>query len=221
VAVSGRPLILRVLTSIAETAPSEVAVIINEQSDDVRKAVESASWPFALRWIVETTPSSMHSFLRVLETLAGDGDGGPFLMSTVDTVATPGMYRAFASTAAALDADVVLAVNRPQPGDRPLLVRVGTNAAGQSQMVSAIGEAASGATEGDLFATAGFYMVRSVVLAEATAARADGLTALRLFLERVLTRGYRIAAIEVADSVDVDRPEDVAAAESFLRSARA
>jgi NDP-sugar pyrophosphorylase family protein len=221
VAVSGRPLILRVLTSIAETAPSEVTVIINEQSDDVRKAVESASWPFDLRWIVETTPSSMHSFLRVLETLAADGDGGPFLMSTVDTVATPGMYRAFAATAAALDADVVLAVNRPQPGDRPLLVRVGTNTAGQSQMVSAIGEAAGGATDGDLFATAGFYMVRSAVLAEAHAARADGLTALRLFLERVLTRGYRIAAIEVADSVDVDRPEDVAAAESFLRSARA
>ena len=125
VPVSGRPLIERVLISMAETAPSEVAIIINEDSLAVRDAVESSAWPFERRWIVETTPSSMHSFLRVVETLARDGHHGPFLVSTVDTVATPGMYRGFASTAAALDADVVLAVNRPQPDDKPLYVRVG------------------------------------------------------------------------------------------------
>jgi NDP-sugar pyrophosphorylase family protein len=223
VAVAGRPLIVRVLASIAEAAPSEVTVIINGESDEVRRTVDAASWPFDLRWIVETTPSSMHSFLRVLETLAADGDDGPFLVSTVDTVATPGMYRAFAATAAALDADLVLAVNRPQPGDRPLLVRMAASRSGarDSQIVAAIGDAADDGPGGEIFATAGFYMVRPAVLAEAEAARADGLTALRLFLARLLARGYRIAALEVADSIDVDRPEDVAAAESFLRSPRA
>lgn len=225
VSVGGRSLIARVLSSIAEAAPAQVAVIINEESVDVRRTVESVAWPFDLRWIVETTPSSMHSFLRVIETLGQDGHAGPFLISTVDTVAAPGMYRGFAATAAAIDADVVLAVNRPQPDDNPLLVRIGggpaDSAGADGQMVTAIGDAVRQGSGGALFATAGFYMVRSSVLAEAAAARADGLTALRLFLQRLLARGYRIAGIEVADSIDVDRPEDVIAAESFLRSARA
>ena len=223
VRVAGRSLIVRVLSSLAETAPSEVAVIINEESGDVRQTVDACAWPFELQWIVETTPSSMHSFLRVIETLGQDGHAGPFLISTVDTVATPGMYRAFAATAAAIDADVVLAVNRPQPDDKPLLVTIGSPSGEEGdsdrQMVTAIGDAAR-ASGGELFATAGFYMVRPSVLAEAEAARADGLTALRLFLQRLLARGYRMAGIEVADSIDVDRPEDVIAAESFLRSAR-
>lgn len=229
VPVSGQPLISRVLSSIAEAAPAEVSIIINEESLDVRTAIDAAAWPFDLRWIVETTPSSMHSFLRIVDTLARDDDEGPFLVSTVDTVAGAGVYGAFASAALAIEADVVLAVNAPQPDDKPLLVRVeGPAEAGRHigdagrhvGRVTAIGDGARSG-QGRLLATAGFYMVSPSVLREADAARADGLTALRLFLGRLLTRGYRIAAIEVADSIDVDRPGDVAAAESFLRSVHA
>lgn len=235
VPVSGQPLISRVLSSIAEAAPAEVSIIINEESLDVRTAIDAAAWPFDLRWIVETTPSSMHSFLRIVDTLARDDDEGPFLVSTVDTVAGAGVYGAFASAALAIEADVVLAVNAPQPDDKPLLVRVeGPAEAGHYVSngrhigdagrhvgrVTAIGDGARSG-QGRLLATAGFYMVSPSVLREADAAQADGLTALRLFLGRLLTRGYRIAAIEVADSIDVDRPGDVAAAESFLRSVHA
>jgi NDP-sugar pyrophosphorylase family protein len=218
VPVAGRSLIARVLSSMAEIDPSEVALIINEASLAVRDAVEAATWPFERRWIVETTASSMHSFLRVVEALARDGHPGPFLLSTVDTVATAGMFRAFASAAAALDADVVLAVNRPQPDDRPLLVRTDGPAEAKRHVLR-IGEDAREGDAATLFATAGFYMVRPSVLQEADAARSEGPTALRHFLHRLLARGYRIGAIEVADSIDVDRPEDVVIAESFLRSA--
>jgi NDP-sugar pyrophosphorylase family protein len=216
VPVAGRPLVERVLASIAETAPSEVAIIINEASTSVRDRVGESAWPFDLRWIVETTPSSMHSFLRVLEHLSRDGHDGPFLLSTVDTVATPGVYRRFASTAAALDADVVLAVNEPGDDEKPLLVR-----AAPDGTVEALGLARVEARAAGVSATAGFYMVRASVLREADAARRDGVTALRLFLARLLARGFRIAAVPVAPSVDVDHPADIGTAEAFLRGARA
>src|SRR5450631_4275162 len=80
VKVGGRTLIERVLTSMAEAGASEVTVIINEDSIPVRDHVAGSDWPFELRWIVETTLSSMHSFLRVIEALAADGDAGPFLL---------------------------------------------------------------------------------------------------------------------------------------------
>ena len=78
VKVGGQTLIEHVLGSMAEPARAEVVVIINEDSLAVRDHVVAATWPFALRWIVETTPSSMHSFLRLVETLATDGDDGRF-----------------------------------------------------------------------------------------------------------------------------------------------
>jgi NDP-sugar pyrophosphorylase family protein len=208
VPVGGVTLVERVLTALGETEPSEVVFIINEASLAVRDHVSARRWPFALRWIVETTPSSMHSFLRIVETLAEEGEDGPFLISTVDTVARPGAYTRFMADARRnADAAVTLALTSVPDDEKPLLVRLDGSA------VVAIGDAAAGAP----YATAGYYAVRPSILEEAGAARRDGVTSLRAFLARLLARGYRLAGVPSAESVDVDRPRDVGAAEAFLR----
>ena len=209
VRVDGRPLIDRVLSSIAEAGPDEVIVIVNEASLAVRDHVEQARWPFAVRWIVESTPSSMHSFLRVLEALSERGDPGPFLMSTVDTIAPAGAYGAFAEYARTADADVVLALTRVIGDDRPLLVDVDE----ATMQVLGVGDESRRRT----FCTAGCYSVRASALAEAAAARHDGLSALRQFLGRLVSRGYRVMGAEMPACVDVDRPDDVGIAEALVK----
>lgn len=206
--VGGKTLIERVLHSMAEAGAAEVTVIINNDSEAVRGEVEKKEWPFFLRWIVETTPSSMHSFLRLIETLANDGNEGPFLISTVDTVAAPNTYAEFMKRAQLERADVALALTAPGNDEKPLLVRM----ANATSRVAAFGEGE--------YATAGVYAVRSIVLREAEAARRDGVDALRKFLARLLERGYSLAGIPIAPSIDVDRPAHIAEAEIFLRSAR-
>ena len=211
VKVDGRTLIERVLTSMADAGATEVVVIINEDSVAVRDHVTASKWPFALRWIVETTPSSMHSFLRLVETLAADGDDGPFLLSTVDTVAGPQTYTQFMAEARRhKDAAVILALTSPGSDEKPLLVRC---APGNSRVL-ALGAAAAPSAQ----ATAGVYAIRGSILQEAEAARRDGIDALRTFLGRLLDRGYHLAGIPIAHSVDVDRPDDIRTAEEFLRS---
>ena len=212
VKVGGRTLIEHVLQAMANAGASEVVVIINEDSLAVRDHVAAREWPFALRWIVETTPTSMHSFLRVTETLATGGDDGPFLLSTVDTVAGPQTYAHFMKAARnAGRAAVTLALASPHDDEKPLLVRM---APGDSRIV-AIGDAAAPSE----CATAGVYAVRASILKEAEAARRDGLDALREFLRRLLDRGYHLAGVPIAEAVDVDRPADIETAEAFLRSA--
>jgi NDP-sugar pyrophosphorylase family protein len=212
VRIGGRTLVERVLTSIGEAGPSEVVLIINEASTEVRDHVSSRGWPFELRWIVETTPSSMHSFLRVVETLAHTGDPGPFLISTVDTVAPAGAYARFINEARRHDAAVTLALTAPASDEKPLSVRLDRL---DGRTVTAIGDAAAPSE----YATAGYYAVRPSILQEADEARRDGLGALRVFLARLLARGYRLDGIPSPDSIDVDRPPDVEAAEAFLRRA--
>jgi len=216
VPVGGLTLVERVLSSLGEAEPAEVVIIVNEASIAVKDHVSSRSWPFTLRWIVETTPSSMHSFLRVVETLAADGDSGPFLLSTVDTVALPGAFGAFAEASRESDADVTLAIIPTPDDDKPLLVGVrhpsDPNRA-TALNVDTIGTEAAGSP----WATAGYYAVRASVLREADEARRDGVTALRAFLGRLLARGFRINAVPVAPGIDVDRPSDIHAAEAFLK----
>jgi NDP-sugar pyrophosphorylase family protein len=201
-------LIEHVLSSMAAAGVSEVVVIINEDSMAIRDHVAKGDWPFTLRWIVETTPTSMHSFLRLVEVLAADGTDGPFLLSTVDTVTGPNGYAKFMEQARCHDAAIALALTSPGDDEKPLLVRM---KAGDSR-IEAFGEGE--------YATAGVYAVHPIILREADAARRDGIDALRKFLQRLLERGYRLAGIPISESIDVDRPADIAAAELLLRRAR-
>lgn len=211
VKVDGRTLIERVLISMAEAGATEVVVIINEDSIAVRDHVAASKWPFALRWIVETTPSSMHSFLRIVETLATESDDGPFLLSTVDIVSGPQTYAQFMAEARRHeDAAVILALTSPGQDEKPLFVRTSP---GDSRVV-AIGAAAAASQ----YATAGVYAVRPSILREAAAARRDGVDALRIFLGRLLDRGYHLAGIPMAQAIDVDRPGDIRTAEEFLQN---
>ncbi|HKT80775.1 MAG TPA: NDP-sugar synthase [Vicinamibacterales bacterium] len=209
VPINGRTLVERVLASISETHPDEVVIIVNETSRAVQDHVNGERWPFSIRWIVETTPSSMHSFLRVVEALAHSDAAGPFLVSTVDTVAAPGTYATFVTASQLLDADVVLAVAPVTDDEKPLMVRTLPG----SPRVAAIGAAAADAS----WATAGYYCVRPTVLREGDAARRAGVAALRAFFGRLHARGYAFAAVPVSGGVDVDRPADVSAAERYLR----
>jgi NDP-sugar pyrophosphorylase family protein len=206
--IGDETLIEHVLRSMADAGASEVVVIINEDSLAVRDYVAKSDWPFPVRWIVETTPTSMHSFLRLVEVLAADGTDGPFLLSTVDTVTGLNAFANFMEQARAHEAAMTLALSYPGDDEKPLLVRMKT------------GEARIEAFGHGEYATAGVYGVRPIVLREADAARRDGVDALRKFLQRLLARGYHLAGIPISRSIDVDRPADIAAAEALLRGAR-
>ncbi|PYJ08229.1 MAG: hypothetical protein DMF06_13375 [Verrucomicrobia bacterium] len=207
--VGGQTLIERVLHSLAEAGAAEVGVIINEDSLAVRDHVAAGQWPFELRWIVETTPSSMHSFLRLIETLGADGDDGPFLLSTVDTITSPQTFARFITEARRHEeAAVVLGLTSPGEDEKPLLVRCAPDF-----RIIALGAAAAPSAQ----ATAGLYAIRGSILREADAARRDGIDALRKFLVRLLDRGYHLAGIPVAQSIDVDYPRDIRSAEELLR----
>ena len=207
VEIGGRPLIAHVLNAFAEIDVDEVAIMINEASEEIRSVVEQHRWPFALRWIVKTTPSSMHSFLHLIETMVEAGALGPFVISTVDTVITPGTLAAFCDLASGHQSAACLAVNEPADDDNPLWVRTDSD----GNVISLGDNARSG------LATAGLYVVRPNVLAEAESARRDGLMSLRSFLGRLLERGYALATVRISNSVDVDREADIVAAENFLQ----
>jgi HAD superfamily hydrolase (TIGR01549 family) len=209
VKIGDRSLIMHVLEGFAAAGVSEVVIIINEGALAVQEQVNECQWPFRIEWIVKTTPTSMESFIRVVEALAADGNCGPFLLSTVDTILPPNALENFVVQARENRGDLTLAINVPAEDDNPLWVRCETDSA----RVCALGETAAASG----LATAGVYLVRPTILGEAGPARDDRLISLRQFLLRLLERGYFLRAVPIANSIDVDRPADIIAAQELVR----
>ncbi|MGA3174273.1 MAG: sugar phosphate nucleotidyltransferase [Syntrophorhabdales bacterium] len=205
VPICGEPMIGRLIRVVKEAGISSLCCIINEQSPMTEKYLTTQEWPLDFELVKKTTDNSLES----LFTLAPLLKGGPFLLLTVDTVFRPLTLKRFlAGTAALPYAQGVLAVTRFSDDEKPLRVE-----ADRDHRVRRIGHE----DEGPGTVTAGFYRFDPSVFDFVEAAWARRLTALRQFLCFLPEVGFRLYAISVAKTIDVDQPEDVAAAEDYLR----
>jgi NDP-sugar pyrophosphorylase family protein len=222
--VGGRTLIDFVLDGLEAAGVTQVTCIINEMAREVPAYVEKSGRKLAVDWIVRTTPSSMHSFLIVLERLAQKAPG-PYFMTTVDGVAVPETYKEFAQSFALFsDADVLLGLTDVIEDEKPLRVAMrGAEGTGLMPQKPAENPAAfeiiamtNTGFDSD-YVTSGFYGVRGDVLKHKEAVLAQGFTALRQFLGYLLKYGHRFYGVPLPPVIDVDRPEDIQSAEAFLK----
>jgi NDP-sugar pyrophosphorylase family protein len=223
--VGDRKLIDFVLDGLQSAGVTHVTCIVNEAARAVPEYVAESKRPLTFDWIIQTTPSSMHSFLIVLERLAASGPG-PFLMTTVDGVAAPETYRQFAQSLALFpQADVVLGLTDVIEDEKPLRVAMkGTEGTGLmparvEENPDAFEIVAITTTGFDSdYITSGFYGVKATVLIGKDKALERNFIALRQYLGYLLKYGSRFYGVPLPPVIDVDRPEDIQSAERMLRN---
>ncbi len=222
--VGEKKLIDFVLDGLTAAGATHVTCIVNEASRDVPAYVNAQKRPLAMDWIVQTTPSSMHSFLVVLERLAPQ-TSEPVLITTVDSVCSPNTYRDFVRKAKLFtQADVVLGLTDLIDDEKPLRVAMRGNE-GTGIMPSRIEDnpaafeilALTNNGFDSTYITSGFYWVTPRVVKEKAAALKNEFSALRQFLGHLLRFGYRFYGAPVDAVIDVDRPQDIEKAEGFLK----
>ena len=202
--VGGKTLLERTIDEVAAAGAEQVALIVNAEYPEVARYVCARSWPVPVALTVKTTPSSMESFFA-LEPLLRDA---PFVLTTVDVVTAPGSLGRLSR--AGLDNGSVgtLAVTSFVDDEKPLWVRLDAE-----KRITELGPSASDSG----WVTSGTYFFFPQVYAHVREARARGLGALRQFLGLLLERGGRLHGFVAGDAIDVDRREDIAVAERFLR----
>jgi NDP-sugar pyrophosphorylase family protein len=203
VAVAGKTLLERAIEAAADAGAAEVALIVNAESPEVARYVGEHAWPVPVVLTVKTTPSSMESFFMLEPQLRDE----PFLLTTVDAVTAKGTLRSLARAGLASPALGTLGVTTFVDDEKPLWVRLGADAE-----IVALGPTASGSGS----VTSGSYFFRPAVYRHVSEARRRKLGALREFLALLLEAGERLRGFPAADSIDVDRPEDILTAERFL-----
>jgi NDP-sugar pyrophosphorylase family protein len=202
----GTPLVDRVLGAVAAAGIREVACIFNEDADEVVAHCRRVTHGLDLHILRRTTPNSMESLFALAPFLRGER----FLLLTVDAVFDPALLRSFLGAAARHEnADAVLATTTFVDDEKPLRIAVDSD-----ERVTALGSEAAGSAH----VTAGFYVFAPRTFDEIATAHQARLGALRQWLGLLQQRGYRMYGTPVAQTVDVDRPQDIAAAEAFVRN---
>jgi NDP-sugar pyrophosphorylase family protein len=197
VPVGGVPLIEAAIRNFQAAGIETLVVIVNEQSRACVQWVRQRFPALDVDFIVKSTRSSLESFLEVGARLGP----GPALVSTVDAWCRPADFVRFVQAGVRrLPEGSVLGVTPLVADEKPLWATV--DASGR---ITRLGEGA-----GPLV-TAGFYLLSASARALAPP---PGLARLRDYLGWLAERQPLYA--EVIDTVvDVDRPDDVALAETL------
>ncbi len=222
--VGNKMLIDYALDGLEKAGATSVTCIVNEAARAVPEYVAKSGRKLAMDWIIQTTPSSMHSFLIVLERLAHEPQSF-YLMTTVDSVCPPDAYRLFAEKCQLFpEADVCLGLTTHIDDEKPLRVAMRGHE-GSGLMPERVEDnpyafeivAMTNNGFDSEYVTAGFYGVTARILKEKEKALSGGFSALRQYLGYLLKYGYRFYGVPLPPVVDVDRPQDIQAAERILQ----
>lgn len=203
VPVAGRPLSHWIVDGLRAAGCVELTVLTNSRGGAVAPSLSAAFPAVKFDFVTADTASSFESFRLVSLRLAETEE--EFVVSTVDALIRPDDVARFIVECRRAKADAGLALTLHVDDEKPLWADVDG-----SGRVTALGEASRQRRA----VTCGlYYMTRAA--ARRLPAAGDHAR-LRDFLAALVASGSVVAGIILSKSLDVDRPEDLAAAESFL-----
>lgn len=200
--VGGRPLAHWIVGGLAKSGAKSVTVLTNSRGGAVAPSLAAAFPDTAFDFVTADTESSFESFRLVSLRLAEAAES--FLVSTTDALIPPAEVARFWSECRASSAEVGLALTAHVDDEKPLWADLGPGG-----RVTALGAAARDKAA----VTCGLYY-----LTRAAAKRLpppDAHRRLRDFLAAQTAAG-RVHGVLLSKTLDVDRPQDLAAAEDFL-----
>ncbi|HXS99166.1 MAG TPA: NTP transferase domain-containing protein [Elusimicrobiota bacterium] len=203
VPVAGRPLSHWIVGALRAAGARGLTVLTNSRGGAVAPSLTAAFPGFAFDFVSRDTASSYESFRLVSLRLAEREDA--FLISTVDALVPPADVARFWNECRAARADAGLALTAHVDDEKPLWADA--DAAG---LVSAIGD---DARKRELVTCGLYYMTRA---AAARLPEPSAHARLRDFWRSLVSGGARVAGPILTKTLDVDRPEDVLAAEAYL-----
>ncbi len=203
VPVAGRPLIHWVASGLAAAGARELTVLTNGHGGAIPPSLAAAFPDLAFDFVSADTASSFESFRLVSRRLAERGDD--FMVSTADALLPATDVRRFWDECRAARAEAGLALTDHVDDEKPLWADLD-----EAGLVTAVGDDARTRRR----VTGGLYYLTRAAAARLPEAAAHGR--LRDFWRALVSSGTRVAGVALSKTLDVDRPEDVAAADAYL-----
>lgn len=199
--VAGKPLIHWVVDALKKSGCEAISVLTNSRGKAVASYLSSRFDDMSFE--TADTASSFESFRLMCLKLSRFK--APFVVSTTDALIAPADVRRFLDECRASKSDAGLALTAHVDDEKPLWADID-----EVGLIAALGENA----RTKRFATSGLYYMTPAACERLPEAGAHAR--LRDFLASLAASGARVAGPVLPKTLDVDRPEDLKAAEAFL-----
>lgn len=214
VRVGGEPLIDRLVRVFMDNDAEEIVVICNDLTAQVSMHLVELQRdglkgrPLPLRFIVKSTPSSMHSFFEISSHLAG----GPFCLTTVDTIFREDEFReyigAFRRAVEDEGFDGLMGVTDYIDDEKPLYV-----ATDDSLNITGFLDRSSECR----YISGGIYGLTPSAVDTLHRCVERGESRMRNFQRALIADGRRLKAWPFTKVLDIDHAEDIRKAGEFIK----
>ena len=215
VKVRGERLIDRLIRIFMGNNATEIVVICNEQMSDVASHLKMIQdkglngLPVPLRFVVKSTPSSMHSFYELRHFLRED----PFILTTVDTIFDESEFHDYVLSfqdKIAQGVDALMGVTDYIDDEKPLYVGVDN--------VMRINGYYDTPQADFHFISAGIYGLTAPSLNILEACIEKGESRMRNFQRAFVAAGLRIEAYPLTKVFDIDHIDDIRKADEGVNN---
>ena len=215
VKVRGERLIDRLIRIFMGNNATEIVVICNEQMSDVASHLKMIQdkglngLPVPLRFVVKSTPSSMHSFYELRNFLRDD----PFILTTVDTIFDESEFHDYVLSfqdKIAQGVDALMGVTDYIDDEKPLYVGVDN--------VMRINGYYDTPQADSHFISAGIYGLTAPSLNILEACIEKGESRMRNFQRALVAAGLQIEAYPLTKVFDIDHIGDIRKADEGVNN---
>ena len=210
VKVGGEHLIDRLIRVFMDCGASEICVICNEQMTAVAEHLQKikASGRVPLRFVVKSTPSSMHSAWELSQWLKDE----PFVLTTVDTIFREKEFKTYSNAFEIAvehgDVDGLMGVTDYIDDEKPLYVDVD-----DSRTITAFLDSC----DNPHYISGGIYGLTPKAIPVLQRCIERGESRMRNFQRALVAEGLRLKAYSFSKVLDIDHASDIQKAEDFLK----
>lgn len=206
VELNGTAMIDRLIRIFVQNGADGVVVIINNESlltkEHLKELQQKLEVPLEL--VIQTTPSSMHSFHALSPYLKDD----KFCLTTVDTIFREEEFARFIEYFKQSDADGCMAVTDYIDDEKPLYISTD-----EELDITGFHDER---VEGCQYISGGIYCLTPPALRTLQGCMDKGMARMRNFQRQLVADGLKLKAYPFKKIVDVDHAEDIVKAEAFL-----
>lgn len=209
--LDGHPMIERLIRIFIRCGAESVSVIVNEQMTDVQRFLVDLApdLPVPLRFVVKSTPSSMHSFYELSRLMRGKGR---FILTTVDTIFRESDFCPYveAFSQAPGDVDGMMAMTDFIDDEKPLYIETSPDLDILAFRDTPWPEAR--------FISGGLYGLSEAAVDVLEDCLASGVSRMRNYQRALVAAGLHLKGFPMGKIIDVDHAADIPVAQAFINS---
>ena len=205
--LQGEPMIGRLINIMLRCNAQSISIIVDVHMSEGREYREGLKLPVPLNLVVQTTPSSMHSFWHLSRVIPE----GKFCLTTVDTIFREEDFKGYIEAFENDDChDGMWAVTPFVDDEKPLWVDVD-----EEMNITAFRDKG---WDGAKYVSGGVYAMTHEAFPVLNHCIEQGISRMRNFQRAMLEHGKHLMAYSIDKIIDVDHASDIATAEGFLEN---